>query len=47
MCSYEVQFRAIVGRITDPTRVGRIRSVAASGTIDGEATDGFEIGPVP
>jgi hypothetical protein len=45
MCSYEVQFRALVGRLTDPTRRGRITSVAATGTVDGEQTDGFVVGP--
>jgi hypothetical protein len=45
MCSYEVQFRALVGRLTDPTRRGRITSITATGTVDGEQTDGFVVGP--
>jgi len=34
MCSFELQFRAMLGDISDPTTVGVINSVAATGTTD-------------
>jgi hypothetical protein len=43
MCSYEVQFRALIGELDDPLPVGRIRKIAATGIVSGDPTDGFEV----
>lgn len=45
MASYEVQFRALVGGVSDPVRIGRISRIAATGEVDGATTDGIIVGP--